>query len=103
MATEDTGTDAGVRTLTCDLQPLMWHLPFVEWRDELSCDDAAERCQRLLSLVFRQPIPQLIAPYGPAANLVRGGTITAISSDMSRLLGPILGGFESIPTAVTGR
>jgi hypothetical protein len=38
----------------------MWHLPFVEWCGEPSCDDAAERCQRLLSLVFRQPDPQLI-------------------------------------------
>ena len=75
----------------------------VERRDEQSCDDAAERCQRLLSLVFRQPVPQLIATYGPAANLARGGTITAISPDMGRLLGPILGGFESIPTAATGR
>ena len=49
------------------------HLPFVEGHDELSHDDAAERCQRLLSLVFRQSTPQLIETYGPAAHLARGG------------------------------
>ena len=51
----------------------MMHLPFVEGHDELSHDDAAERCQRLLSLLFRQPAPQLIETYGPATNSARGG------------------------------
>jgi hypothetical protein len=78
-------------------------LPFVEGHSELSHDDAAERRQRLLSLAFRQPTPQLIETYGPAANSARGGTMTAISPGMGRLLGPILGKPESIPTAATGR
>ena len=84
------------------------HLPFVEGHDELSYaelshNDAAERGQRLFSLILRQPTPQLIEIYGPATNWARGGTITAISPDMGHLLEPILGGPESISATAAGR
>jgi len=72
-------------------------------RGELSRNDAAERGQRVLSLILRQPAPQLIETYGPAANWARGGMITMISPGIGRLLEPILDGPESIPTTATGR
>jgi len=100
---DDAEIDADVAIMACCLRPLIVHLPFVERHGELSYDDAAERRQRLLSLVLRQLAPQLIETYAPATNTARGGTITVASPGMGRLLGPILGGPESIPTVAAGR
>jgi hypothetical protein len=49
------------------------HLPFVARRSvELSNDDDAECCQRLLTLLVRQPIPQLLE--NQRDRWARGGT-----------------------------
>ena len=102
VAGTDAGVDAGVTIVVCFLRLLMMYLLFVEGHGELSYNDAAERDQRLFSLVLRQPTPQLIETYGPATNWARGG-ITTISPDMGHLLEPILDGPETISATVAGR
>lgn len=68
----------------------------------MSHDNAAERCQRLLSLGLRQLAPQRVEIYGPAENWARGGAIIAISPAMGHLLGPRLVELASIQPAEAG-
>jgi hypothetical protein len=67
------------------LSAFIAHLPPVARRSvELSNDDAAEGRQRLLTLLVRQPIPQLLE--NQRARRARGGARAVAARDMGLLL-----------------
>jgi hypothetical protein len=77
------------------------HLRFVARSVELSNDDNAESRQGLLTLLVRQPIPELIETQ--RARWARGGATVAARCDMGHLLGPTGVCLESIPRAGKGQ
>src|SRR4051812_21118622 len=66
---------------------LIAHLLLVARRVELPDHDAAERDQRSLTLLVRQPIPEGLELRRPNGRRARGGARTASPRDMGHLLG----------------
>src|SRR5262249_33691990 len=77
------------------------HLPFVARSAELSNDDAAQRRQRLLTLLLGQPIPELVESQRD--RWARGGTMVVATWDMGLLLESRIGQFASIALIEAGQ
>src|SRR5262249_23190245 len=82
---------------------LIAHLLFVARRVEEPDHDAAEGDQRVLALLVRQPIPELVERRWPKGRRARGGATTASPRDMSHLLGSPGVELGPIPPAEGGR
>ncbi len=89
------------RSSTGGLCPFIAHLPFVAKSAELANDDVAERRQRLLTLLVRQPIPKLIENQRDW--WARGGTMAVANWDMGLLLESRTGELASTATTQVSR
>src|SRR6516165_2784838 len=91
------------RSMTRVSREFIAHLLIVARRAELSHHDAAEGDQRSLTLLVRQPIPELVERRRPHEGRGRGGATTAAARDMGHLLGSLGVELGSIPPAEGGR
>src|SRR5262249_31195764 len=91
------------RSMTRVSREFIAHLLIVARCVGLSHHDAAEGGQRSLTLLVRQPIPELVERRGPDDRRARGGATTVAARDMGHLQGSL--GIErgSIPPGEAGR
>ena len=103
MADGVASDDPSWRSTTRASREFIAHLLIVARRVELSNHDAAEDQQRSLTLLVRQPIPELVERRRPNDGRARGGATTAAPRDTGHLLGSLGVELGSILPAASGR
>jgi hypothetical protein len=97
------GLDPSSRSTAHVSGALISHLLVVARGVELSNHNAAESCQRSMTLFVRQQAPELVALQRPDLAPARGGAMTAALLDIGHLLVSLGSGIESNPRVEAGR